>query len=254
MFIDTHSHLYSEEFKDDIEDVLKRAEAAGVKKIVFPDIDSEWRERMLTIADNNKGSIYPLVGLHPTSVNENYKEELAKVEALLEERKFWGIGETGIDLYWDKTFQKEQTNSFAQHAEWAIKYNLPLIIHARESLKEIFDVLDDFDGQGLSGIMHCFAGTEDDADKAIEKGFALGVGGVVTFKNSKLGDVIKKIKLENIVLETDSPYLAPVPFRGKRNESAYLIKVAEKLAEIYGVSLQDIERQTTTNAVKIFGF
>lgn len=254
MFIDTHSHLYSEEFDSDIEEVITRAKESGLGKIVLPDIDSTCRNKMLDLSASHPDYLYPLIGLHPTSVKENYKEELKKIEQLLEKGKFWGIGETGIDLYWDQTFRDQQIEAFSFHIELALKHDLPLIIHARESLNEIFSVLDNYKDEKLTGIFHCFSGNEEEASRAIEKGFFLGIGGILTFKNSNLRDLIKKIRLENIVLETDSPYLAPVPYRGKRNESAYLIKVAEKLAEIHNVSLKTIESVTTENATKIFRF
>ncbi len=254
MFIDTHSHLYSEDFDSDIKDVIERAQNANIGKIVLPDIDSECRNKMLSLSDKYPEFLYPLIGLHPTSVKENFKQEIKEIELLLEKRKFWGIGETGIDLYWDKTFKTQQIESFSFHIELSLKYNLPLIVHARESLNEIFSVLDNYNSKKLKGIFHCFSGNEEEAHRAIDNGFLLGIGGVLTFKNSSLKDVINKIKLENIVLETDSPYLAPVPFRGKRNESSYLVKVAEKVAEIHNISLEKVESATTENAIKIFGF
>lgn len=252
MLIDTHSHLYSEEFNSDIEEVLKRAKDNSVNKIVLPDIDIECRESMLNLADKYPDYLYPLIGLHPTSVKENYREELKAIDDLLEERKFWGIGETGIDLYWDKTFKKEQIEAFEHHIELSLKHDLPIIIHARESLKEIFKVLEQYKDKELKGIFHCFSGDLDDARKAIDMGFHLGLGGVLTFKNSNLKDIIAKISINNIVLETDSPYLAPVPFRGKRNESSYIVKVAEKLAEIYNIPMEEVEAITTKNALNIF--
>jgi len=254
MFIDTHSHLYSEDFDSDIKEVILRAQDADIGKIVLPDIDSECRDKMLELSELYPNYLYPLIGLHPTSVDENYKKELKKLECLISEKKFWGIGETGIDLYWDETFKNEQIDAFSFHIELSLKHNLPLIIHARESLNEIFSVLDNYNSKELKGIFHCFSGNEEEAHRAIDKGFHLGIGGVLTFKNSNLKDIIKKIKLENIVLETDSPYLAPVPFRGKRNESSYLIKVAEKLAETHNVSIEKVESVTTENAIKIFRF
>lgn len=252
MLIDTHSHLYSEEFDTDIEEVLQRAQEKGIEKIILPDIDIECRERMLNLADKHPDYLYPLIGLHPTSVKENYEEELKAIDYLLAERKFWGIGETGIDLYWDKTFKKEQILAFEHHIELSLKYDIPLIIHARESLKEIFEVLEKYEDKKLKGIFHCFSGDINDAEKAIEMGFYLGLGGVLTFKNSNLKDIIAKISIDNIVLETDSPYLAPVPYRGKRNESSYVVKVAEKLAEIYNLPIEEVESITTKNALNIF--
>lgn len=252
MLIDTHSHLYSEEFSSDIKEVIRRAKDSRVDKIILPDIDIGSRESMLNLANEYPNFLYPLIGLHPTSVKENFKDELKVIDDFLEKRKFFGIGETGIDLYWDSTFKKEQIEAFEHHIELSLKYELPIIIHARESLQEIFKVLEAYKGKSLVGIFHCFSGNIEDAKKIVGMGFYLGLGGVLTFKNSKMKDIISKISIDNIVLETDSPYLAPVPFRGKRNESSYIVKVAEKLAEIYNLPMEEIAKITTKNALNIF--
>jgi len=255
MFIDTHSHIYSDEFDNDISEAIARAKDANISKIVLPDIDSKVRAKMLNLADSYPDYLYPLIGLHPTSVNDNYKVELDLLDKQLAERRFWGIGESGIDLYWDKSLLKEQIDAFAYQLDLAVKYDLPIIIHARDSIKEIYDVLESYKSKSIRGIMHCFSGDIDDARKAVDYyGLHLGVGGVITFKNTNLRDVISKIDIQNIVLETDSPYLAPVPFRGKRNESSYVVKVAELLATLYNISTEEVGRITSENANNIFKF
>lgn len=254
MFIDTHSHIYSEEFLEDIALVVQRAKDANVSKIVLPDVDSLSRERMLSLADRYAGYLCPCIGLHPTSVKENYKKELELLDKALSERKFWAIGETGIDLFWDKTFINEQIESFKYQLDLSLKYDLPVIIHARDSINEIFEVLDTYNDKGIKGIMHCFSGNIEDARKAIDYGLLLGIGGVATFKNTHLREILKEIDIKNIVLETDSPYLAPVPFRGKRNESAYILMIAEMLSSIYSISIESVADITSDNARRIFNF
>jgi len=254
MFIDTHSHIYSEQFDDDIAEVIQRAKNASISKIILPDIDSGERVRMLNLADSYPDYLFPLVGLHPTSVNESFRDELDKIEIALSSRKFYGIGETGIDLYWDKTFMYQQIEAFENQLDLSIKHNLPIIIHARDSIKEIYEVLKRYKSKNIKGIMHCFPGDIDDANKAIEYGLLLGVGGVSTFKNTNLREVLSQISIQNIVLETDSPYLAPVPYRGKRNESAYVIKIAEMLANLYNIGIEEVGNITTENASKLFKF
>ena len=254
MFIDTHSHIYSEQFDGDIAEVIQRAKDANISRIVLPDIDSKERVRMLNLADSYPDYLFPLVGLHPTSVNESFRDELDKIEIALSSRKFYGIGETGIDLYWDKTFMYQQIEAFENQLDLSIKHNLPIIIHARDSIKEIYEVLKRYKSKNIKGIMHCFPGDIDDANKAIEYGLLLGVGGVSTFKNTNLREVLSQISIQNIVLETDSPYLAPVPYRGKRNESAYIIKIAEMLANLYNIGIEEVGDITTKNASKLFKF
>ncbi|MDR1585628.1 MAG: TatD family hydrolase [Prevotellaceae bacterium] len=253
--IDTHSHIYAEEFDADRQDTIARARAAGVKKIVLPNVDSESLPRVLSLEAAYSGFCYAAIGLHPTSVKENYKQELSLVRSGLERRKWIAVGEIGIDLYWDKTFYKEQIDSFRQQAEWALEYDLPIIIHVRDSFRETMDALSPYKNKGLRGVFHSFTGSVEDAAEILDfGGFKLGVNGIVTFKNSGLGAVIRQIGIEHILLETDSPYLTPVPFRGKRNESAYVDYVCAKLSEIYGLSKEEIDRITTQNAENVFAF
>ncbi len=252
-FIDTHTHLFLEHFNDDIDTVIKTAIEKGVEKFFLPNIDSESINNVLELTKNYPEYCFPLSGLHPTSVNENYVEELEMVEKLLIEHKFYGIGETGIDLYWDKTFIKEQEEAFGIQLELAKKYKLPIIIHVRDSFDEVFKVVDAHNDNNLTGIFHCFTGDFGQAQKIIEYGgFKMGIGGVITFKNSKLGEVIEKVPLDHIVLETDSPYLAPTPFRGKRNESSYIPIIAEKISELHKISVEEVAKITTNNALDIF--
>lgn len=251
--IDTHSHIYSEEFDADRDEMILRAKNAGVTKIILPNVDSESLPRMLALESQYPDYCYPAIGLHPTSVKDNYKDELALVRSELERRKFVAIGEIGLDLYWDKTFYNEQVTAFQKQVEWALEYNLPIIIHVRNSHQETIEALKPFRGTGLRGIFHCFTGGKKEADEIFESGeFLLGIGGVVTFKNSGLAENLKDIPLDKLVLETDSPYLAPVPFRGKRNEPSNLILVAKKLSEIYLLTLSEIKNLTTENVGKIF--
>lgn len=251
--IDTHSHIYSDEFDDDRDEVIARAQKAGVEKIILPNIDSESLSRMLALEDQYPDYCYSAIGLHPTSVKENFEEELHLVHSELKRRKFIAIGEIGIDLYWDKTFLKKQIYSFQKQVEWALEYQLPIIIHQRNSFTEIIEALSPFKYQELKGVFHSFGGTVDEAQEIFKVGdFLLGINGVVTFKNSNIKETLKSIPLEKIILETDSPYLTPVPFRGKRNESAYVSFVADKLSEIYNTSFTHISEVTTSNAVKLF--
>ena len=250
MFIDTHSHIYEEEFREDRTATVQRALEANVKYIVLPDIDSESRGRMLALEAQYPDMMFPLAGLHPTSVHENYREELAQVEKQLGTHTFYGIGECGIDLYWDKSTYKEQIKAFEHQLGLAKDMNFPIIIHSRESLPEIFQVLKKH--PHVKGIRHCFPGNEEEAVLACEMGFLLGIGGVVTFKNSAMAKAVQKVGIEHLVLETDSPYLAPVPFRGKRNESGYIPLIAAKIAELTGEDIKKIEAVTTQNAMNLF--
>ncbi len=252
MFIDTHAHLYSEEFDKDRAQTIEKAKEAGVKKIVLPNIDFSTIDAMMKMTKEYPATCFPLIGLHPTSVNADYKNELKKIFETAEEYNFKGIGEIGIDLYWDKTFAKEQTEAFASQVEIALEKKLPFVIHCRNSMKEIMDVLKKYSNRNLKGIFHCFSGSIKDAEKLINMGFYIGIGGVVTFKNSKLDKVVKEIPLESIVLETDSPYLAPTPYRGKRNESSYIPLIAKKISEIHKLPIEQIEEQTTKNAIRLF--
>ena len=250
--IDTHTHLYSEEFDTDRVEMIARAKAAGVTHCFMPAIDSSYTQRMFQLKNEYPDYVFLMNGLHPCSVKENYKEELAHVEALMPTHPFCAIGEIGIDLYWDKTFLKEQQEAFVWQIQLAKKHHLPIVIHCREAFDEVFEVLESEKSGDLFGVFHCFTGTEKQANRAISYGLHLGIGGVVTFKNGKINQFLKNIDLCHIVLETDSPYLAPVPYRGKRNESAYIVKVVEKLSDIYELPESEIVRLTDMNAIKIF--
>lgn len=251
MLIDTHSHLYLEEFHPDIEDVMKRAVNEGVDRIYLPAVDSTSTDIMLKLEAQYPGVCISMMGLHPCSVKENYKHELDLVSGWLLKRKFAAIGEIGLDFYWDKTFIKEQYEVFHKQIELAIHYQLPIVIHTREAMAETIEVVKKYQGK-VKGIFHCFGGSLEEANSIIELGFYLGIGGVVTYKKSGLAEVIKQIGLEHIVLETDSPYLTPVPYRGKRNESSYLKCIVEKIAEVKGILANEIADITTSNAQKVF--
>ena len=250
--IDTHTHLYVQEFKEDIDAVIQRANEAGVEKFYLPAIDSSETASLIVLEKKYPGKVFAMAGLHPCSVKENYKDELEKIEEQLAQREFAAIGETGLDFYWDTTFSMEQYESLHLHAQWAIHYKRPLVLHTRNAMQETIDVVKEYKGKGLYGVFHCFSGTEENAKDIIDLGFLLGIGGVLTFKNSGLSDVIKNVDLLHLVLETDSPYLAPVPFRGKRNESSYLKYIVEKLAEIKNVPVEDVAQQTSKNAEFLF--
>lgn len=251
--IDTHSHIYSEDFDADRSEVIRRAQEAGVTKIIMPNVDSESLPGMLETERMFPDVCLAAIGLHPTSVKENYLDELALVKSELERRKYMAIGEIGIDLYWDKTFYTEQVFALQTQVQWALDSNLPVIIHVRDSHKETIEALQPFKNKGLRGVFHCFTGSRKEAEEIAELGdFMLGIGGVVTFKNSGLAGNLKDIPLTKLVLETDTPYLAPVPFRGKRNEPAYTAFICNKLAEVYQVSVKEIDEITTRNAEKLF--
>jgi len=251
--IDTHSHIYSEEFDTDRADVIRRAREMGVQHIILPNIDRGSLPQMLALERDYPDYCHAAVGLHPESVKENYREELALVESELKHRKWIAIGEIGIDLYWDKTFQDEQILVFQQQIEWALEYRLPVIIHVRDSFRETMEALIPYKNSGLRGVFHSFTGPLENAVEILEfGGFFLGINGIVTFKNSGLATAVEQIELKHILLETDSPYLTPVPFRGKRNESAYVDYVCEKLATIYHLPKQEVDEQTTGNAKLLF--
>lgn len=253
LITDTHSHIYSEEFADDRDAMMQRAFDAGVKRIFVPSIDSSYTEKMYAMEAQYPESVFLMMGLHPTYVKENYEDELRHVETELSKRKFAAIGEIGIDLYWDKTTLPQQQIAFRRQIQLAKQYKLPINIHCREAFDEIFEILDAEKSPELRGIFHCFAGNYEQALHAISLNMKLGIGGVATFKNGKIDQFLNQIDLENIVLETDSPYLAPVPFRGKRNESSYIVKVVSKLSEIYGLPESEIARITTENSRAVFG-
>ena len=252
-FIDTHSHIYLSDFDEDRSLVVEDALKVGVQKILLPNVDSGTIDSMLRLSQSFPDNCFPMMGLHPTSVKENVEDELAIVEKLLKENTFVAIGEIGIDLYWDKTFFAEQEEAFRFQVGLAKKYNLPIVIHSRNSFEELFFLLDELYTPELKGVFHCFTGTEMQAHKIInEYGFKLGIGGVLTFKNSGLDEQIKNIDIKHLLLETDAPYLAPVPYRGKRNQPAYIPIIAQKLADIKGISIEEIAEITTQNAKELF--
>ena len=253
ILIDTHCHLYGEEFTNDIENVLEMAGIEGVTKFYLPGLDSNAIDVMLTMEDRFPKKCIAMMGLHPCYVKENYLQELEIVNGWLSKRKFAAIGEIGLDFYWDKTFLKEQEESFRMQMEWAIAYNYPIVIHTRNAMQETLALVKEYVPKGIRGIFHCFSGNEADAQEIINAGFYLGIGGVITYKNSGLAEVIEKIDLQYLVLETDAPYLTPVPFRGKRNESSYLKYIAAKVATIKKTSVEEVAAVTTANAEKIFG-
>lgn len=251
---DTHTHLYSKQFTHDRTEAVERAIHAGVKHLFLPNIDLDSIEGMHQLSGLFPNHCFPMMGLHPCSVKENYLEVLEKMKTLLNTNKYYGIGETGIDLYWDKTFIEQQKQSFKIQIQWAKEYQLPLIIHCRNAFNEILEIIDELDDENLKGIFHCFNGNTEQAAHILKyHNFLLGIGGVLTYKNSGLDEVIKNIPLEKIVLETDSPYLAPAPHRGKRNEPAYITEVAKKMAEIFAVPYKEIAEKTSRNALNIFG-
>ena len=249
---DTHTHLYSEAFGEDRHDMIDRAIEANVKRFFIPAIDSSYTQSMLQLEADYPDNIFLMMGLHPTHVKENFEDELKHVEEMLTKRKFYAVGEIGIDLYWDKSTLPIQIEAFRHQIHLAKQYQLPIVIHCREAFDEIFDVLESEKSDDLFGIFHCFTGTLEQAQKAISFNMKLGIGGVVTFKNGGIDQFLNQIDLKHIVLETDSPYLAPKPYRGKRNESSYIIKVLDKLSEIYGLSNEKIAEITTQNSKDIF--
>lgn len=250
---DTHTHLYSEKFKDDRIEIIKACLDNDVERLFLPNIDNESVEGMMQMVKDYPSNCFPMIGLHPCSVDGNWKEALSYYESLLEKHTFYAIGEIGIDLYWDKTFVNEQKQAFRYQIELAKKHQLPIVIHARESFDEIFEIVDELNDDSLTGIFHCFTGNIEQANHIIQYGgFKLGIGGVLTFKNAGLDKTIELVDLSHLVLETDSPYLAPHPYRGKRNESSYLKIIAHKLAEIKGITLDEVARITTENSKEIF--
>lgn len=251
--IDTHTHLYVEEYDADRAEMFSRATDAGVTHFFLPNVDVDSIERLLRTCMEYK-HCYPLMGLHPTSVGNDWKQQLEKMKPYFcGEQKMWGVGEVGLDLYWDKTFLKEQCLAFDVQIQWALEYDLPLIIHVRDAFPELFQVLSPYKNTPLKGIFHSFTGMKEDAVEALAyEGFMLGINGVVTFKNSNLSCVLESVPIERVVLETDAPYLTPVPYRGKRNESAYLPFIAQKIADVYHLSYDEIIAKTTQNALKVF--
>jgi len=251
-FIDTHSHLYLPEFDNDRDEVINRAIREGIEKICLPNIDTMSIKPMMDLVNKYPDFCFPMIGLHPTSVKKNYRDILKKIQEHLLKENFIAIGEIGIDLYWDNTWKEEQKKAFREQIGLAIDNHLPVVIHIRESFDEVFHILDEFKPDYPEGIFHSFTGNLDQAHRAIGMGFKLGIGGIVTFKNARLDMVIKHIDIKHIVLETDSPYLAPVPKRGKRNESSYLVYTAQKISELHNITIEKIADITTQNAIKIF--
>ena len=253
MITDTHTHLYSSQFKEDQSAMIQRAKDAGVSRFFIPAIDSSYTESMMKLEKNFPKDVFLMMGLHPTSVKENYLEELAHVKEWIDKKKFFAIGEIGIDLYWDSSFLTQQQEAFRTQIKWAKEKKLPIVIHCRDAFDEIFEILEQEKGDSLRGIFHCFTGTKEQAEKAINYNMKLGIGGVATFKNGKIDKFLNEINLKHIVLETDAPYLAPTPFRGKRNESAYITNIIDKLVEIYKVPFEEIVATTTQNSKAVFG-
>ncbi len=251
-FIDTHSHIYDTGFQEDLDAVMVSAKSAGVEKIYMPGIDSTCINGMMDMETKYPGFCIPMMGLHPCYVKENYQEELAIVEGWLAKRKFAAIGEIGLDYYWDKTFAKEQQLVFEQQMQWGLDLGLPINIHTRNAMGETIELVKPFAKKGLKGIFHCFSGSKESAEQIIEMGFLLGLGGVLTYKNAGVAEAVVDIPLEFLVLETDAPYLPPVPYRGKRNEPAFMIEVAKKLAEIKNIPLHEVAEKTSGNAERIF--
>ena len=250
--IDTHCHLYSEEFKDDIKEVIKRAKAEGVTKFYLPAIDSTCLDAMLELEKQFPNECIAMMGLHPCYVKENYKDELKIVETQLDARSFAAVGEIGLDFYWDKTFAEQQYEAFELQMQWALDKQLPIVIHTRNAMQETLNTVKPYAAKGLKGIFHCFSGSYESAKQIVDMDFLLGIGGVITYKNAGLPEALAKISVEHLVLETDSPYLTPVPFRGKRNESSYLKYIIEKLADVKNISVEELAEITTANAEKMF--
>lgn len=251
-FIDTHSHIYDETMLLDIEVILKNAISNGVEKILMPGIDSRCINNMLALEQKYPQQCIAMMGLHPCYVKEDYEQELKIVEDWLAKRKFVAIGEIGLDFYWDKTFAEQQHEAFELQMQWALDYELPIVIHTRNAMGETIELVKPFAKKGLRGVFHCFSGSKESAEQIINFGFHLGLGGVLTYKNAGVAEAIADIPMEWLVLETDAPYLSPVPYRGKRNEPAYMIEVAKKLAAIKNIPLHEVAEITTKNAASIF--
>ncbi len=251
--VDTHAHLYVKEFASDIGIILERAQANGVEKIYLPAIDSTEHSNLLHLAERFPEICLPMMGLHPCSVKENYKGELVIVEKLLGEHRFYAVGEIGLDYYWDKTYIAEQKTAFSRQIEMAVSAKLPIAIHSRQSTSDCIEIVKQYQDGNLKGVFHCFSGTEAEARQIVDLGFYLGIGGVITYKNAGLAEILVNIPVENLVLETDSPYLSPVPYRGKRNESSYLGHILDKLSAVKGMDKSGMAAITTQNAEKLFG-
>jgi TatD DNase family protein len=253
-FIDTHTHLFASEFKDDIDIVVKNAINSGVSKMLLPNIDSSTTNNMLQLCNKYPQHCFPMIGLHPCSVKkDNIEKEILHIEEMLNKNKFIAIGEIGLDLYWDKSTLSYQKVAFESQIKLAKKYQLPIVIHVRDSFNEAIEIVEKLNNENLSGVFHCFTGNIQEAERIINlQNFYLGIGGVVTFKNGGINKIINQISLDNIILETDSPYLTPTPFRGKRNESKYLVNIAQKMSEIYEIDINEIANKTSSNAINLF--
>ncbi|TAD99414.1 MAG: TatD family deoxyribonuclease [Bacteroidetes bacterium] len=251
-FVDTHAHIYSEEFKNDIDFMLARTFEAEVNTVLMPNIDHTSIDGMLELELKYPKNCFAMMGLHPCHVKKDFEKELYLVEQWLDKRKFKAVGEMGLDLFWDKSFFEQQKEAFNIQAEFAKKHDLPLVIHAREAMSEVIALLENLQDGRLFGVLHCFGGTAEEAEKLIKLGFMLGIGGVLTYKKSGLDQVLKNIDLQHLILETDSPYLAPVPYRGKRNETSYIPIIAQKLADCQQKSIEEIAEKTTANALRLF--
>ena len=252
-FIDSHAHIYLSQFKEDLPDILEQSQQEGVTRIYMPNIDHTSIDDMMEVEQQYSESCFAMMGLHPCSVKKGFEKELYIVEEWLAKRKFVAVGEIGTDLYWDKTFWEQQQEAFRVQVEWAKQYNLPVVIHCRDSINETIELVEQLKDDSLTGVFHCFSGDLDQAQRIINMGFVLGIGGVATFKNGGLDKVIPDVSLDHLVLETDSPYLAPVPHRGKRNEPAYIPLVAKKIASLKEVGLDEVAAKTTLNSLKLFG-
>ena len=253
MFIDTHAHTYHQQFAEDIDDIVQRAKEAKVNKVLLPNIDSDSIDSLLELCDKYKDHFYPMVGLHPCNVKENYKEELSRLEPYLQDERLVAIGETGTDLYWDKTFIDQQQHSLEIQISWAKEYSLPIVLHSRDSIDMSIDIIRKHQDGSLRGVFHCYGGTVEQSKEIIDLGFMMSIGGTVTFKNNQaLREVLQFVSIEHIMLETDAPYLAPHPNRGRRNESSYIPLIVEKLTEVYNCSAQQIAEITRLNAEQLF--
>lgn len=250
--IDTHTHLYLNQFNGDRDSIIQNAINQGITRMILPAIDSSTFESMINLTQKYPENCLPMIGLHPTSVKDNYEDELELVEEELKTGKYIGVGEIGIDLYWDKTYSEEQRDALVNQLRWAKKYKLPVAIHTRDSFNEVYNIVKNELTEELTGVFHCFTGSLNEAYRIMDIGFSMGIGGIVTFKNAGLAEVVSALPIESIVLETDSPFLTPSPHRGKRNESSYLNFIAMKIAEISNMTMQEIIEKTTHNAVKLF--
>ena len=253
MFVDTHTHLFVDAFNEDRSEIVQKAINSGVEKMLLPNIDIDTIDAMNDLAKEFPNNCFPMMGLHPGSIKEDWKERLEVIRKSLFEGNYIAVGEIGMDLYWDKTFVKEQAEAFRMQVEWAKEWGLPIVIHARAAFEPIFEILDEINDDSLTGVFHCFTGTVEQANHVLSYGgFKLGIGGVLTYKKAALDKVLENVDLKHLILETDSPYLPPVPYRGKRNESSYILHIAEKLTDVYNVPLSEIEEVTTTSAQELF--